>query len=100
MEGRNMIPRTVRLYALNCMVLFGALLAAAGASAQVFVESSDAPATLADATLVPAGTTQIDGEIINTVTNEDVDTYRIVVPVSGNFTIEAIADVNGDPDMN
>jgi len=82
------------------MVLFGALLAAAGASAQVFVESSDAPATLADATLVPAGTTQIDGEIINTVTNEDVDTYRIVVPVSGNFTIEAIADVNGDPDMN
>ncbi|MDZ7784585.1 MAG: hypothetical protein U5K56_17145 [Halioglobus sp.] len=34
------------------------------------------------------------------MTNEDVDTYRIEVPVSGNFTIEAIADVNGDPDMN
>ena len=92
--------RQMKLFTRSCMVFCGAMLAAAGANAQVFVESSDAPATLAGATAVPAGTTQIDGEIINTVTSEDVDTYRIVVPVSGNFTIEAIADVNGDPDMN
>lgn len=89
-------PGLGSIISLACL---GALFAGS-ASAQVFTETSDASALLANALVVPAGTTQIDGELVNTATNEDVDTYRIVVPSDGDFTIEAIADVNGDPDMN
>ena len=75
-------------------------ISAVDAAAQIFDEGSDASAELLSAKVVPAGTTQITGDLTNTVTNEDIDVYVIEIPSDGVFTIEAKAVVVNDPDMN
>ena len=69
------------------------------ALAAPFSEGADAGYTMATATVVPGGTTTINGSITNTTVN-DVDLYRIAVTTSGPFTIEAKANVPNMPDMN
>jgi len=71
-----------------------------GVMAQVFDESSDASALLASATPVPPDTVQITGDITNSDTDADADVFQITVMDDGLFTIEAIADIDGQPDMN
>lgn len=82
-------------------------LMSASALAQVMAESPDAGNTLATASLVIPGTTQINGTVgsdaFDALTGRDepdVDMYEFVLDAGGIFTIQVNANIEDEPDMN